>query len=774
MPYNHKKIDKKWQRIWGQKNTFKTQDFSKKPKFYILDMFPYPSGVGLHVGHPRGFVATDIYSRYKRIKGFNVLHPMGFDAFGLPAENYALKNKIHPEESVRKNIKRYREQLEIIGLDYDWSRTLSTTDPDYYKWTQWTFLQMFKKGLIYQSLEPINWCPKCKTGLANEDLEGDKCERCDTKIIKKPIKQWVIKITKYADRLLKDLEELNWPENIKELQRNWIGKSEGYVIEFKTNDKPVSVFTTRIDTLFGASYLAIAPEHELNKSSLIKNKKEVQKYVKKSLGKPDIERSQEKTGIQLKGIFANNPVNNEKIPVFTADYVLSYYGTGAVMAVPAHDQRDYEFSKKYNLKIKKVIKNDFQNKAFENFGILINSASFSGLESKKAQEKIAKLVKAEKKITYKLKDWVFSRQRYWGEPIPLIHCQKCGVVPEKNLPLKLPKVKSYQSTKTGESPLKNINSWVKIKCPNCQGPAERETNTMPQWAGSCWYYLRYIDNKNDKKLIDPRKERYWMPVDFYVGGAEHATRHLIYARFWHKFLYDIGIVSEKEPFLKLKSPGMISGTDGRKMSKRWGNVINPDQVIQEYGADAFRTYEMFMGPFNQETAWSDKAIKGIRRFLDKVYLLKEQKGKDIEKLFQKTIKKVTQDIEEFKFNTAVSALMILLNEMEKSRITKKNLKIFLILLHPFAPHLTCEIWEKKEFADNVFFQKWPEFKEIKEEKTKIIVQVNGKVRSLLEIDSGLEQIEVEKIALSKIEKWTTKERVKKIVFIKDKLINFVI
>ncbi len=774
--YNHSKIEKKWQKIWQEKEIFKTKDISKKPKFYILDMFPYPSGKGLHVGHPRGFVATDIYSRYKRIKGFNVLHPMGFDAFGLPAENYALKNKIHPSLAIKENIKKYKKQLDLIGLDYDWARMVDTTNPDYYKWTQWIFLQMFKKGLAYESLEPINWCPTCQTGLANEDLEGGKCERCDSNIIKKPIKQWVLRITDYADRLLQGLENLDWPESIKELQKNWIGKSIGYVIDFKTNDQVVSVFTSRIDTLFGVSYLAVAPEHKILKSPLIKNKTEIEKYIKKSIQKPDIERSKEKTGILIEGLKAINPANNQEVPIWVADYVLPYYGTGAVMAVPAHDQRDYEFAQKFNLPIKKVIDNNIQGESFEELGQLINSDKFSGLNSNKAKKLIAELVKAKEKTTYKLKDWVFSRQRYWGEPIPLIHCQSCGVVPvsEKDLPLKLPQVKSYSITKTGESPLKNIDSWVKVKCPQCGQEAERETNTMPQWAGSSWYYLRYIDCQNKKALIDSKKEKYWMPIDFYVGGAEHATRHLIYARFWHKFLYDIKVVSSDEPFLKLKNQGMVLGTDHRKMSKRWGNVINPDNVIKEYGADAFRIYEMFMGPFDQETSWSDQGIKGAKRFLDRVWLLKEQSGNSCDNLMQKTIKKVTQDIEEFKFNTAISSLMILLNEMEKSKITKKDLKIFFILLYPFAPHLTSELWQINEFSGNIFSQKWPVFKEVKEEKIKIIIQVNGKVRSLIEVENDSSQKEIEEIALSKVKKWATSSIIKKTIFVPNKLINFVV
>jgi leucyl-tRNA synthetase len=716
--YNHLKIEPKWRKNWEKKGVNKTPNKINKPKFYILDMFPYPSGQGLHVGHPRGFVATDIYSRYLKMKGFNVLHPMGWDAFGLPAENYAIKMKTNPMKMDKINVARYKKQIEILGLNYDWSREINTTDPAYYKWTQWAFLQMYKKGLVYQSHEPINWCPSCKTGLANEDLDGDKCERCGTKIEKRPIPQWVIKITDYADRLLNDLDLLkDWPEHVKEAQKNWIGRSEGSELWFniRNSEEKIRVFTTRPDTLYGVTYLVLAPENKLvdELKSQIKNWSEVEKFREIVKAKTEIERTsenKEKNGLLLKGVEAKHPLTKEIIPVYIADYVLNNYGTGAVMAVPAHDERDYAFAQKYNLPVKEVVSGgDISEKAYTGNGILINSGEFDGMDNEEAKKKITDAADGEQKVTYKLKDWVFSRQRYWGEPIPLIHCDKCGVVPvpEKDLPLKLPNVKFYEPTGTGESPLAAISKWVNTKCPKCGGKAKRETNTMPQWAGSSWYYLRYIDPKNKKALVDKKKEKYWSPVDLYVGGGEHNTRHLIYARFWHKFLYDIGVVNYQEPFTKLRNLGMILGSDGRKMSKRWGNVVNPDDVVKNVGADTLRVYESFMGPFDQEIAWSTDNMVGSRRFLDKVWRLGQNfldksssplngvpnRSEDVslenfEILLNKTIKKVTEDILSFSFNTAISSFMILTNAAEKTQLTKGDYEILLKLLAPFAPHIT--------------------------------------------------------------------------------------
>ncbi|MDD3386725.1 MAG: leucine--tRNA ligase, partial [Candidatus Pacebacteria bacterium] len=584
MKYNPKEIENKWQKYWQENNSYKTETISDKPKTYILDMFPYPSGEGIHVGHLKGFVATDVYSRYKRLKGFNVLHPMGWDAFGLPAENYAIKHGVHPEISTAKNIANIKRQLMSVGLSYDWNREINTTDPEYYKWTQWLFLKFFEKGLAYKKMLPINWCPSCKTGLANEEVVDGKCERCGTQTTKKDVEQWVLKITDYAEELLDGLEDIDWPSKIKEMQKNWIGKSEGHEINFIVNDKEVPVFTTRLDTLFGCTYIVLAPEHPLINELNIENKEEVKSYIEKAKNKSDRERISEvkdKTGVELKAVKAFNPINNKEVPVFIADYVLSYYGTGAIMAVPAHDERDYDFAKKYNLEIIKVIET---KKSSTEDGVLINSDNFNGLSSSEAREKIGEKLKAVKKINYKLRDWVFSRQRYWGEPIPIINCEKCGPVPETNLPLTLPQVEKYEPTGTGESPLAGISEWVNVKCPKCGGEAKRETNTMPQWAGSCWYYFRYLDPENKEFFVDKKIEEKWLPVDLYVGGAEHAVLHLLYARFWHKFLYNNGIISTSEPFKKLRNVGLVLAFDGQKMSKSKGNVVSPDAVIDEYGA----------------------------------------------------------------------------------------------------------------------------------------------------------------------------------------------
>ena len=974
--YDHLKIERRWRSAWQKSGLYQTQKNSKKPKSYILDMFPYPSGEGLHVGHPKGYIATDIYSRYKRMNGFNILHPMGWDAFGLPAENYAIKNKVHPEIAVKKNIKRFKEQLEIIGFDYDWSREINTTDPKYYKWTQWIFLQLLQKGLAYQSYEPINWCPSCKTGLANEDLEDGKCERCGSEVEKKPMRQWVLKITDYADRLLSDLDSLAWPESIKESQRNWIGRSEGAEINFTVDNKKlryvilhgwksapnkcwfpwlkreleaeghevivpkmpitfipnvanqaqyvlenvsfdentvlvghslgtivamrileqlknpirktvlvsglmepkfvdkarpeasvlinwnfntekikknaghlrilrdvkdiliapeaglklhqelgghlvefeaerghtcgavepvvlenvrdsIKVFTTRADTIYGATYLVVAPEHPIiqAQASEILNLEEVQNYIKATKKRTEIERTaeeKEKTGIKLEGLTAINPANKKEIPIYVADYVLPDYGTGAIMAVPAHDERDWQFAKKFSLPIVPVIAQDLPtivknaSQAYLSYGRLINSDKFNGLESKKAIKAITRAVRGKLVVKYKLRDWVFSRQRYWGEPIPVVHCEKCGVVPvpENKLPIKLPKVKSYTPTGTGESPLADIASWVKTKCPTCGGPAKRETNTMPQWAGSSWYYLRYMDPKNDKALVAKDKEKYWQEVDIYVGGTEHATRHLIYARFWHKFLFDLGVVTKPEPFMRLKNQGLISGSDGRKMSKRWGNVVNPDDVVKLYGADSLRVYEMFMGPFEAGASWQTENMMGARRFLEKVFRLREKplvsKGnEELDYLVHQTLKKVGEDISTFSFNTAISSLMILVNELEKKEsISRSHFEILLKILAPFAPHLTEELWSDLGQKKSIHLSSWPspDKNKLVKSELKIVIQINGKARGVMNISVNLSEEQIISLAQENevAKRWLEGREIKKVLYVKERLVNFVI
>ncbi len=1001
--YNPAKIEPKWQKKWASTKIFASKEDSKKPKFYVLDMFPYPSGEGLHVGHPKGYIATDVVARMKRMKGYSILHPMGFDAFGLPAENYALKTKTHPAIATKKNVERFKEQLHILGFDYDWSREVNTTDPNFYRWTQWIFLQMWKKGLAYESFEPINWCPSCKTGLANEDVEDGRCERCGTPVEKKPLRQWVLKITDYAERLLADLDIfdndkplLDWPASIVKSQKDWIGKSEGALLKFELkidgvkisgaksdHIKNIEVFTTRPDTLFGVTYVVLAPEHKLVSellnnavsNNLITNRKEVESYITRTKTETEIERTdaqKEKTGVELKGVKAVNPVNGEEVPVWIADYVLADYGTGAVMAVPAHDERDWQFAKKFGLPIKHVIVPNFGERnntaelvdgsvvvAFdpaiqkytclhwknperytivsggrekgenyeetakreileeagikevkswhqlgetlfasywneskkkykfatsmqylavvdsskivahnreehENFdvewksaeeilglfdkyisksghlyeimaravyllhekkldttsnlrkfdfiksvpfiesGTLINSGTqFDGRNSEEIKKEITTSVGGQWVTKYKLRDWVFSRQRYWGEPIPLIHCEKCGVVavPEKDLPIKLPDVKSYEPTGTGESPLAAISKWVNVKCPECGGKGKRETNTMPQWAGSSWYYLRYEDPKNKRALVDPKKEKYWSPIDLYVGGAEHATRHLIYSRFWHKFLYDIGSVSTIEPFIKLQHVGLIMGEDGRKMSKRFGNVVNPDDVVKTYGADSMRVYEMFMGPFDQQISWSTASIIGARRFIERVWKLMDKvemrsaevsRGRELGlakrsqtderlaalRVLHKAIKKVTNDIEALRFNTAISTLMITVNEIEKvPTLTREDFETLLKLLAPFAPHVADELWSNLGNKKSVHISSWPVFdpKTAEDSTTTIGVQVNGKVRATLKI--GLEisenEIKTQVQALPEVKKWLTGKEVKKIIVIKGKIISIV-
>lgn len=828
--YDHKAIEKKWQDKWQEDGVYKASEDTTKPKKYILDMFPYPSGVGLHVGHPKGYIATDIISRFYRMSGFNVLHPMGWDAFGLPAEQFAIKNQIHPKTAVDQNVETFKRQLSIIGLDYDWSRELNTTDPSYYKWTQWAFLQMFKKGLAFESHEPINWCPSCKTGLANEDLEDGRCERCGSEIEQKPLRQWVLRITDYAERMLSDLDKLDkWPESVKISQRNWIGKSEGAEIPFKLNTGEfVEVFTTRPDTLFGVTYLVLAPEHNLIHAleDKIENISEVKAYIQETRKKSPLERQQnkEKTGVELKGVTAINPANGEEIPVWISDYVLATYGTGAVMAVPAHDERDNEFAKKFDLEIRKVIELNVANlhgksskyrkhppthspgynlmleyDFYPGHGALVNSGEFTGFESEEVGKKIVERVGGEFKTTYKLQDWVFSRQRYWGEPIPIVHVDgKAYPLAEEQLPIELPQVEKYEPSDTGESPLADILEWVNVRgsindagefvvSEHGELEGRRETNTMPQWAGSCWYYLRYIDPNNNNTLVPKDLEQYWQPVDVYVGGMEHATRHLIYARFWHKFLFDIGVVHTEEPFMELHAPGLILAEDGRKMSKRWGNVVNPDEMVDRFGADAFRLYESFMGPFDDSIAWNTDGVVGTRRFVERVWKLAQVdwpletnfiSGPSTIKLLNETIKKVGEDIKQFKFNTAVSQMMVLSRQLDGALdITKKDFMNFLKIFAPFAPHLAEELWQELGGEGSIHTSAWPEFDESKlvSSEVTIVVQVNGKVRAKVQVATGATEDDVKNLAIQdeNVQKFVEGEP-KKIIYVQDKLLNIVV
>lgn len=780
--YNFKKIEKKWQKIWEKKKLFQAKDFSSKPKKYILVEFPYPSGDGLHVGHCRPYIALDIVARKKRMQGYNILFPMGWDAFGLPTENFAVKTGIHPAIVTKKNTRNFKQQQKKIGLSFDWTREINTTDSGYYKWTQWIFIQLFKKGLAYKSKMPINWCPFCKIGLANEEVVDGKCERCGKQIIRKEKEQWMLRITDYAERLIQGLDKVDYPERVKTLERDWIGRSDGCTILFKLKRQNVNikVFTTRIDTIPGATYLVLAPEHPIleNLKPNIENWAEVEKYIKQTEGKLERERisgTQEKTGTELRGIKAINPITKKEIPIFIADYVLKDYGTGAIMAVPAHDERDFDFAKRYNLPIQEVVIPDI----------------------KEAQEKVLKELKkegsAEKSIQYKLRDWVFSRQRYWGEPIPMIKCPQCGWQPvsEKNLPVKLPKIKDYQPTESGESPLAKNKKWIKVQCPKCKGKAQRETDVMPNWAGSDWYFLRYCDSRNNKELANPKLLEYWMPVDWYNGGMEHTNLHLLYSRFIYKFLWDINVIPKSigdEPYKKRTSHGVILAQGGVKMSKSRGNVITPDEIISRFGADALRVYEMFMGPFSQSIAWDSKGLNGVKRFLDRVWALKDKVNQDtaiknqkLKKIVHQTIKKVSEDIEHLKFNTAISCLMILLNEVEKEQeISLVDYLLFLVLLSPFAPHLTEELYQgaKKTKSLSISQEKWPDYNQqlVEQEKIILIIQINGKVRNKIEVEKGITEPEAKGIALAspKIKKWLDNKEIKKIIFIKDKLINFVI
>jgi leucyl-tRNA synthetase len=791
--------EKKWQEQWLNNKIDQAEDFSTKPKKYVLDMFPYPSGAGLHVGHPEGYTATDIYSRYLRLKGFNVLHPMGWDAYGLPAENYAIKTGTHPRVTTEANIAIFKRQIQSLGFSYDWDREIDTTDSKYYKWTQWIFLQLFKKGLAYEATVPINFCPSCKTGLANEEVKDGKCDRCGAKVEKKDLRQWMLRITAYADRLLKGVDKLDWSQSIKTLQKNWIGRSEGAEVTFVIagSEEKITVYTTRPDTLFGATYMVLAPEHQLVQElkNQIENFSEVEQYLATTKNKSDLERTElnkNKTGVELKGIKAINPVNNVEIPIWISDYVLATYGTGAIMAVPAHDERDWEFAQKFGIKIIEVISGgDIEKEAFTDIdsGQMINSEFLNDLVP---EEAIAKMIAwleekgvGKKAINYKLRDWVFSRQRYWGEPIPLIHCEKCGTVPldEKELPLELPEVEKYEPTGTGESPLATIEEWVNTTCPKCGGSAKRETNTMPQWAGSSWYWLRYIDPNNDSALADQDKLKYWLPVDLYLGGAEHAVLHLLYSRFWNMVLFDLGVVPVEEPFAKLINQGLILGEDGEKMSKSRGNVVNPDDIIKEYSADIFRLYEMFMGPLEDMKPWSTKNILGVQRFLNKVweipqFVTNDVNDEEIEKLVHKTIKKVGEDIEKMSYNTAISTMMVLVNKIQEVKsISQDQMERFLIILAPFAPHLCEELWLQLGNSGSIFKESWPEFDQSKiiDAEIELPVQVNGKVRAKLKVLADISDEEVKKLALAddNVKKYLSGEP-KKVIVIKGRLISIVV
>lgn len=799
--YDPKKIEKKWQDIWDENESFKTSDDKTKPKFYALVEFPYPSGQGLHVGHPRPYTALDVLARKRRFQGYNVLYPMGWDAFGLPTENFAMQHKIHPKVVTENNVAKFKEQLKSIGFSFDWSKEINTTDSGYYKWTQWIFLQMFKKGLAYKKKMPINWCTSCKVGLANEEVVNGQCERCSGEVVRKVKNQWMLKITEYADRLINDLETVDYIDRIKSQQINWIGRSEGMEVDFNIEGKKDSlrVFTTRPDTLFGATYMVIAAEHPLIKKykNMIENIDEIKEYQEMAVRKSDFERTElnkEKTGVEIKGLKAINPVNGEEMPIWISDYVLMSYGTGAIMAVPAHDSRDWEFATKFGLSIVEVVKGgNIEEEAYTDSetGTLINSDFLNGLEVDEAIEKISNWLEdkklGEKKVNYKLRDWVFSRQRYWGEPIPLVYCEECGwvPVPEEELPVVLPEVQNYEPTHTGESPLAGMEEWVDTKCPKCGGKARRETDTMPQWAGSSWYFLRYIDPHNNAEIASKEELDYWLPVDWYNGGMEHTTLHLLYSRFWHKFLYDIGIVSCPEPYKKRTAHGVILGGNNEKMSKSRGNVINPDDIVNEHGGDTLRTYEMFIGDFEKSVPWSEDGVRGCKRFLDRVWRIQDivadgdNYSNKLETSINKTIKKVTEDYESLKFNTAIAALMSLLNEFnEVGKINKEELKTYLILLNPVAPHITEEIWERVGLGSMLNESTWPKWDEDKlvEDVIEIPVQVNGKVRGrqTISIDESKESIKSKVMENESIEKFIKGKKIIKEIYVSGKIYNIVV
>lgn len=801
MKYNHKPIEGKWQKIWEDKGVFHAEDNSEKEKFYALIEFPYPSGQGLHVGHPRPYTALDTVARKRRLQGYNVLYPIGWDAFGLPTENYAIKNHIHPEIVTKQNIARFKKQIQSLGISFDWSREINTTDPDYYKWTQWIFIQLFKKGLAYKKEMNVNWCTSCKCVLANEEVVNGVCERCGSEVVHKVKSQWMLKITAYADRLINDLDLVNYPERVKAQQKNWIGRSTGAEVDFKTTTgDTLTIYTTRADTLYGATYMVISPEHPLIEkwADKLSNIDAIREYQAAAARKSDFERTEvakDKTGVLVEGVKAINPVNNKEIPIFISDYVLVSYGTGAIMAVPAHDTRDWEFAKKFDLPIIEVVKGgNVQEEAYTDCatGIMVNSGMLDGLTVDEAKKKIISWLESEgkghSKVNYKLRDWVFSRQRYWGEPIPIVHCDKCGYVPidESELPLRLPMVESYEPTDNGESPLAKMTDWLETTCPCCGGKAMRETDTMPQWAGSSWYFLRYMDPHNDKALASKEAIKYWSPVDWYNGGMEHTTLHLLYSRFWHKFLYDIGVVNTPEPYAKRTSHGMILGENGEKMSKSRGNVVNPDEIVDEYGADTLRLYEMFIGDFEKAAPWSQSSIRGCRRFIERYYnlqtILNDADGirPELESSFHKAIKKVGDDIENIKFNTAIATLMALINDITATgAITNEELRIFTILLNPFAPHVTEEVFEMCKLGDGIVAeQKWPEYDEAKckDETIEIVVQVNGKIKTKLNIPVESEKNAVLDMAKAdaNVAKAIENMNIIKEIYVPNKLVNLVV
>lgn len=799
--YNPKSIEKKWQGIWETEKAFSAGNDYSKPKFYALVEFPYPSGQGLHVGHPRPYTALDIIARKRRMQGYNVLYPMGWDAFGLPTENYAIKNHIHPKEVTKRNVANFKSQLQNLGYSFDWDREINTTDPNYYKWTQWIFLKLFEQGLAYKSEMPINWCTSCKVGLANEEVVNGKCERCGSEVVQKVKSQWMLKITEYADKLIDDLDKVDYIDRVKVSQKNWIGRSEGAEVDFKLagREDSLRIYTTRPDTLFGATYMVISPEHPMldKYQEEIKNFDAIVEYRELAAKKSDFERAElakDKTGVCIEGITAINPVNGKEIPIWISDYVLMTYGTGAIMAVPAHDERDWEFAKKFDLPIIEVVAGgNVQEAAFTDTatGKLVNSDFLNGMEVKDAKAKMIEWLGekgiGQKKVNFKLRDWVFSRQRYWGEPIPLVHCDCCGYVPipESELPLQLPEVETYEPTDNGESPLAHMTDWVNVACPKCGKPAKRETDTMPQWAGSSWYFLRYIDPTNTEAFASKEALDYWMPVDWYNGGMEHTTLHLLYSRFWHKFLYDQGLVSTKEPYQKRTSHGMILGENGEKMSKSRGNVVNPDDIVNEFGADTLRTYEMFIGAFELSAAWSQEGVKGCRRFLERIWKLQdmivdeEGYSKELETKMHQTIKKVSQDFENLKFNTAIAAMMSLVNEFYKAgKVTRGEFKTLLILLNPVASHMTEELWEMMNYGGRLYQATWPEWDEEKtvESTIEIAVQVNGKVKDTITIDKEEEQDSVkEKVFASDSVKAAVEgKNIVKEIYVKGRIYNIVV
>lgn len=799
VPYNHREVETKWQEIWDKNKAFKTSDDYSKPKYYALVEFPYPSGQGLHVGHPRPYTALDIVARKRRMQGYNVLYPMGWDAFGLPTENYAIKNHIHPKIVTKNNVARFKNQLHSLGYSFDWDREINTTDPGYYHWTQWIFLKLFNAGLAYKAEMPINWCTSCKVGLANEEVVNGVCERCGSEVVRKVKSQWMLKITAYADKLLEGLDSVDYVERVKVSQKNWIGKSTGAEVDFALKDKEdkLTVYTTRPDTLFGVTYMVMSPEHPFidKYKDSIENWDEVVAYREMAARKSDFERTElakDKTGVMLKGFTAVNPVNNKEVPVWISDYVLMSYGTGAIMAVPAHDERDWDFAKKFNMPIIEVVAGspvDVNEAVYTDVatGTLVNSEFLNGLSVAEAKEKIIAFLTEKgighQKTNFKLRDWVFSRQRYWGEPIPIVKCEKCGYVPlpESELPLELPEVESYMPTDNGESPLAHMTEWVKTTCPQCGGSAMRETDTMPQWAGSSWYFLRYTDPTNDKELASKEALNYWMPVDWYNGGMEHTTLHLLYSRFWHRFLYDQKVVPCPEPYMKRTSHGMILGSNGEKMSKSRGNVVNPDDIVRDYGADTLRTYEMFIGAFELSAAWSEDGVKGCRRFLERVWKLQdiltedESYSKDLEIKMHQTIKKVSGDFECLKYNTAIAAMMALINEFyKKSAVTRGELKTLLTLLNPVAPHITEEIWQSAGFEGYIYENTWPEYDEAKtiEATIEIAVQINGKVKGTLAVERDAAKEDVIAKAKEAVADKLTGNIVKEI-YVPGRLVNIV-